>query len=126
MASQPNLNTLFNQLRDILKEYEGVLTPKKDEVGNYDLWSFKDIEIAGRRRKEVFFASAVTRSNYVGFYFMPVYVDSELVGVFKPELLSLLKGKSCFHIKELTPLLESQIREALETGYALYKERQWV
>ncbi len=126
MASQHNLDILFNQLRVILKEYEGLLKPKNDKPGNYDLWSFKDIEIAGRRRKEVFFASIVIRSNYIGFYFMPVYVDSELAEFFKPELLSLLKGKSCFHIKELTPLLESQIREALETGYALYKERQWV
>ena len=125
MAST-DLDVLFNQLRDILKTYEGLLKPKKDELGNYDLWSFKDLEIAGRKRKEVFFASLVTRKNYVGFYYMPIYTDTGLSEFFKPELLGLLKGKSCFHIKKLTPKLETQIKEALELGYKLYQKRGWV
>ena len=125
MAST-DLDELFNQLRDMLKKYEGVLKPKKDELSFYDLWSFKDLEIAGRKRKEVFFASLVTRRHYVGFYYMPIYTNTELSQVFKPELLSLLKGKSCFHIKKLTPELETQIKEALEIGYKLYQDRDWV
>lgn len=120
------LDALFSQLRALLKKYEDILKPKKDEDGFYDLWSFKDLEIAGRKRKEVFFASVVTRKNYVGFYYMPIYTDTGLSEVFKPELLSLLKGKSCFHIKQLTPELETQIKEALETGYKLYQDRGWV
>ena len=120
------LDALFSQLRALLKKYEDILKPKKDEDGFYDLWSFKDLEIAGRKRKEVFFASIVTRKNYVGFYYMPIYTDTGLSEVFKPELLSLLKGKSCFHIKQLTPELETQIKEALETGYKLYQDRGWV
>ena len=121
-----DLDDLFSQLRALLKEYEGVLKPKKDEAGNYDLWSFKDVEIACRKRKEVFFASFVTRKNYVGFYYMPIYTDTGLSEVFKPELLGLLKGKSCFHIKKLTPELETQIKEALEIGYKLYQKRGWI
>ena len=121
-----DLDALFNQLRALLKKYENLLKPKKDEDGFYDLWSFKDLEIAGRKRKEVFFAFVVTRKNYVGFYYMPIYTDAGLSEVFKPELLSLLKGKSCFHIKELTSELETQIKEALETGYKLYQDRCWV
>ena len=121
-----DLDALFSQLRALLKKYEGSLKPKKDEDGFYDLWSFKDLEIAGRKRKEVFFASVVTRKNYIGFYYMPIYTDTGLSKVFKPELLSLLKGKSCFHIKQLTPELETQIKEALETGYKLYQDRGWV
>jgi hypothetical protein len=46
--------------------------------------------------------------------------------VFAPDLLQLLKGKSCFHIKELNPQLESQIEDALKKGYDLYKERGWI
>jgi len=126
MVSQEELDTLFSQLRALLKKYEGILKPKKDEIGFYDLWSFKDLEIAGRKRKEVFFASVVTRKNYVGFYYMPIYTDTGLSEVFKPELLSLLKGKSCFHIKLLTPDLENQVKEALEFGYKLYQDRGWV
>ena len=121
-----DLDALFSQLRALLKKYESILKPKKDEDGFYDLWSFKSLEIAGRKRKEVFFASVVTRKNYVGFYYMPIYTDTGLSEVFKPELLSLLKGKSCFHIKNLSSELETQIKEALDIGYNLYQEKGWV
>jgi hypothetical protein len=120
------LQYIFNELKDILKKYEGRLSFKKNEEGYYDLWSVKDIVIDGRKRKEVFFAGLIIQKSYVGFYFMPIYTDTDLKEVFKPELLKLLKGKSCFHIKKLDDELKSQIREALELGFELYKERGWV
>jgi hypothetical protein len=117
---------IFNRLKTILKKYEGVLKPKFDLDSKYDLWSFKDIEIAGRKRKEVSFASIIIQSRHVGLYYMPIYTDTELEEVFKPELLKLLKGKSCFHVKKLDAVLEKQIEEALDIGYSLYKERGWI
>jgi hypothetical protein len=57
---------------------------------------------------------------------MPIYADTDLKGLFEPELLKLLKGKSCFHIKELDAKLEKQIRRALKVGFGLYKARGWV
>ena len=117
---------IYNRLKPLLKKFEGVLKPKFDLDCKYDLWSFKDVEIAGRKKKEVFFASIIIQSRYVGLYYMPMYIDTELEQVFKPELLKLLKGKSCFHIKKLDPELEKQIDEALEIGYKLYVERGWI
>ena len=46
--------------------------------------------------------------------------------MFPPELLALLKGKSCFYIRMLDRTLKSQLREALRSGYKLYKERGWI
>jgi hypothetical protein len=123
---QDELVQNFNRLKKMLKKYEGQLKPKFDLDSKYDLWSFKDLEIAGRPRKEVNFASLIIQSNYVGLYYMPIYTDTELKDVFKPELLSLLKGKSCFHVKNLDKQLEGQIEEALKIGYDLYKKRGWI
>ena len=120
------LKAIFRRLRCLLKQYEGVLVPKVDQGNKYDLWSFKDIEIAGRKRTEVYFAGLVIQSNYVGLYYMPVYVDTSLAKVFSPELLKIKKGKSCFHIRELTPQLEKDIKKALKIGYELYEKRGWV
>lgn len=117
---------VFKKLKKLLKKYEGPFKPKVDLDSKYDLWSFKDVEIAGRKRKEVYFAGLIIQSSYVGFYFMPVYIDTSLKEVFAPELLKLLKGKSCFHIKELTPQLERQVERALRKGFQLYKKRGWV
>ena len=86
----------------------------------------KDLVIDGRKRKEIFFASLMIQKDYVGFYFMPVYAESEITRVFAPELVKLLKGKSCFHIKKLDEQLLKQIESALEIGFQLYRERGWV
>jgi len=121
-----SLIEIFKRLKSILKKFEDSLKPKFDLNGKYDLWSFKEVEISGRKRKEVFFASIIVQSSYVGLYYMPIYAEAKLQDVFKPELLELLKGKSCFHIRELNPELEKQIIEALEIGYKLYEERGWI
>lgn len=74
----------------------------------------------------MFFASIIIQSSYVGFYYMPIYPDTNLRDLFKPELLNLLKGKSCFHIRELDPKLNQQIIDALAIGYKLYQKRGWI
>ncbi len=126
MNNQKELEKIYKKLKQLLKKYEGKLQPKFDMDSKYDLWSFKDVEIAGRKRKEVYFAGLIIQSSYVGFYYMPVYTDTKLKNVFEPELLNLLKGKSCFHVKELDDKLEKQIAKALKLGYKLYQERGWV
>ena len=96
---QAKLVPIFDRLKEILKKYEDPLKPKFDLDSKYDLCSFKDLEIAGRKRKEVSFAGLIIQSKWVGFYYMPIYTDTSFTDVFKPELLKLLKGKSCFRIK---------------------------
>jgi len=120
------LIAIYKKLKKLLKKYENPLKPKFDLDSKYDLWSFKEIEIDGRKRKEVYFAGLIIQSTYVGFYFMPIYTDTPLKKIFGKELLSKLKGKSCFHIKKLDSILEKQIKDALEKGYKLYKQRNWI
>lgn len=122
----PDLPTLFNTLKPLLARYQPPLASKRDEPGYYDLWSIKDLVIDGRKRKEVFFAGLITQSSYVGFYFMPVYTDTEIKPLFAPELLRLLKGKSCFHIRRADEGLLQHIAQALEVGFELYQKRGWV
>jgi hypothetical protein len=121
-----DLSAIFEALRDLLSTYAPPLVSKMDDASHYDLWSVKDLVIEGRKRKEVYFAGLIIQKGYVGFYFMPVYADTDLKAVFAPELLKLLKGKSCFHIKKLTPELLGQIKVALQVGYEAYQARGWV
>jgi len=121
-----DLHAIFAALKKELTAYQPPLQPKNDTERYYDLWSFKDLVIEGRKRKEVFFAGNIIQKDYVGFYFMPVYAEPEVKMLFKPELLRLLKGKSCFHIKVLDEELLGHIRQALADGFALYQKRGWV
>jgi hypothetical protein len=121
-----DLSTIFQALKGLLSAYAPPLVPKMDDTTHYDLWSIKDVVIEGRKRKEIYFAGLIIQKGYVGFYYMPVYADAELKAVLAPELLKLLKGKSCFHVKKLTPELLGQIKAALKIGYDAYQQRGWV
>ena len=115
----------FKGLRRLIGRYEGHFTAKMDFEGRYELWAVKGLIIEGRKRKEVFFASAIIQSTYVGFYFMPVYLVDDMKALFGELLLKLLKGRSCFHIKTLDEELEKQLSEALEKGFELYRQIGW-
>ena len=120
------LTIIFQKIKKLMKRYEPPLNARSDYDSRYELWSVKDVGIAGRKRKEVWFAGLIIQSSYVGFYYMPVYAKPKLKTVFKKELLSKLKGKSCFHIEELDKTLHTQIKEALEIGFTLYKKHGWI
>lgn len=121
-----DLNEIFQVLRTSLQHYQPPLVPKTDSERYYDLWSIKPVVIDGRQRREVFFAGIIIQKSYVGFYYMPVYAEPELKTVFQPELLKLLKGKSCFHIRRLDDALLAQVNDALRIGFELYRKNGWV
>ena len=125
--TQEDLLDIFNTLKTELKKYErGSLKARFDAEGKYDLWSEKElVDPRGKTRKEMAFASLVIQSNYLGFYFMPVYGSEKIKGALHPDLLKLLKGKACFHIKQVSPELLRQVGEALKMGYEGYKKLGW-
>ena len=118
--------TIFKTIKPLLKRYQPPLVARSDYEGRYELWSEKEVIIDGRKRKDVFFASLIIQSNYVGFYFMPVYTDKDIKRLFAIQLLKLLKGKSCFHIKHIDSDLMQAIDHTLDQGFDLYKQRGWV
>jgi hypothetical protein len=117
---------IFNPIKTLMQAYVPPLTAKMDDESHFDLWSIKDLTIEGRKRKEVYLAGLIIQKSYVGFYYMPIYANPELKKVFPAELLKLLKGKSCFHIKKLDDILLEQIRAVLKTGFEVYQERGWI
>ena len=68
----------------------------------------------------------MVQKSFVSLYFMPVYTNPKLKAAFGPELKTILKGKSCFCVKSLTPALRSQITAALNLGFETYKAKGWV
>ena len=121
-----DLVQVFDTLKSLLQAYVPPMIFKMNDEANFDLWSIKDVVIYGRKRSEVYFAGLVIQKSFVGFYYMPIYARPELKSVLAPELIKLLKGKSCFHIKKLDDALLEQIRAALDTGYKFYQQNDWI
>jgi len=126
--TQEQLLEIFNALKTLIKPYEkGVLRPHIDIQGKYDLWTQKSVFAQGKIRDEFAFVGLILQSNYVGFYFMPIYTNPpEVTPLISPNLLKHLKGKSCFHIKKVDAELLKDVQGAMKAGYTQYQKNGWV
>ena len=124
-----DLDELYTEVELLLRRYSPPFSERSGGISgkrDYQLWSEKDVVIEGRKKSEVYFAGVIRQKAYVGFYYMPVYTDPERRDLFSPELLRLLKGKSCFHLKRLGAEMLLEIESALDEGVELYRRRGWV
>ena len=80
----------------------------------------------GGKPVDLQFAAAILQKGYVGFYLMCIYTNQEMKKKLSPALLKLLKGKTCFQLKNLDVCLENDIEVALQAGAECYRERGWV
>ncbi len=126
--TQEQLLEIFNALKKEVKSYEkGTIKARIDIQGRYELWSEKPgMFLHDKMRNEIGFVGLILQSSYVGFYYTPVYMNSDEVrSKLAPELLKHLKGKGCFHIKAVDNELLEQIREVMKVGYEEYKKNGW-
>jgi hypothetical protein len=126
-AGQPELVPIFDTIARLLKAHVGgELKIKGGEGGQIVLGRLKPIVIDGRKKEELWLASALIQKGYVGFYYMPVYMNDAVRRKIGPDLIKTLKGKACFHIKKDDPTLFDQIEKALHIGVEDYKMKGWI
>lgn len=122
-----DLIPLFNKLKKLVEPYSKYFSIDENESG-YALIHKGLVDFGKYQRDEVYFVGIMIQKNYVGFYFMPQYTtDNDPQYFSKPELLKLLKGKSCYYIteKKYSEQIESQIKEALDKGFEIYRKKGW-
>lgn len=118
----------FNGLKRLFKKYESSLKVKTNYQTKYELVFDKPVTTKSKKtgniikKDELYFSALVVQSNYVGFYFMPIYSHRSEFKDLSPEILKLLKGKSCFHIKEFNDLDIGELEELVERGFNIYQK----
>ncbi|MBI3168032.1 MAG: hypothetical protein HYZ22_06110 [Chloroflexi bacterium] len=113
MPAQTEFHLVFESLKSILKPYAKKLTIKTDTADTFYL----DAAYIERWKKELFFASAQIKKNYVSFYLMPVYMYPDLLKNISPELKKHMQGKSCFNFKKVEKNLFEELSRLMEQGY---------
>lgn len=127
MKLQPNsLIEIYDTLKLVLNKYAICFNDIREGNGNINLWNQGKLIIDGRVRQEIFFAGLVIQKDYVGFYFMPVYIEPKNKEFTPENLQKSLKGKSCFHIKKLDNDLIQTIDRLLSKGVEMYQNKGWI
>ena len=120
-----DLIEIFQTIRAAMNPYETLgFTNRLNTDEEYDLWSEKNVIIADEKKSETYFAGLKINKNHVDFYFMPDPAENK--NIFDQDLLNFLHESSHFQISELNEVLVEQIAEALNKGYKLFKNREWV
>jgi hypothetical protein len=127
-AGQPELVPVFETIRKMLTRYDKKrnLVLHMNTYGQANLVSHKPVEIAGRKKDDIWFVSALIQKGYVGFYYMPVYMNETVRKQLHPDLMKCLKGKACFHIKKDDPAMMKNIQTAIELGYDAFVKLGWI
>jgi len=118
----------FDDLKEILSKYEPPLLAKTNYQTRYELVFDKPFETKSKKtgniikKDELYFVAIIVQSGYVGLYFMPIYSHKKEFKGISSELMKLLKGKTCFHIKTLDKELTSEIKKMISKGFILYKK----
>jgi len=118
-----DIPTIQQCLIDLLKSHQ----PKLKINAEND----KKFEVAGtiptmQGKQKVdghYFASIIPKPKDVRLYFFPLYTHTtQFEGTLSEDLQKFLKGKTCFHVKYLTPELEAEIKAMIDRGIAYYQE----
>jgi hypothetical protein len=111
---------------DLVPYEKGDMKLHAGTAGKALLVNHRPVVIDGRKKPEMWFVSALIQKGYVGFYFMPVYMNAPVQKQLKPELMKCLKGQACFHIKKADPVIYGAIKEAMKIGFDDYRKRGWI
>ena len=112
-------NSIDFRLRGILKSHVPLLSIRKDSPKEFEVCGTKEVMQGKQKVDGHYFASLIPKSKDVRLYFFPIYTHADAFTL-SEELKKCLKGKSCFHIKKLSPELETEISEMVKTGVELY------
>lgn len=122
-----DLIEIFQTIRASMQPYETLgFNSRVNSDTEYDLWSDKNVMLLGKKKNEIYFAGLKIMTNSVTFHFMLIYTNPEVKELLHPDLLKLLKGKSCFHFKKLDQIMMEHVSHALDIGYKAYKKNEWV
>ena len=125
-VKNPDLLPLFDQVKTLMEPFAAAFDATVDEPGHYELYTREPVDIGRGPVRPFFFAGLTVQKHYLGFYFMPVYLYPALAERIGPDLRPLLKGKSCFQLKRMSPELQAQIPEAIALGLEFYRQRGWL
>ncbi len=113
---------IFARIKKQMLPYSKKMDVRVDKDSVYHLYIIKDIELAGRKYKEIYFGGVLVQKTMVAFYFFPIYSHPTAFVIPAP-IKKNLKGKSCFNFKKLDDVQEKAIAALLKEGLDLYKKK---
>ena len=108
-------------LKDALSKHTPPLQNRVNSDTNFEMAGTKPAMQGKKKVDGYYFASVMPKPKDIRLYFFPIYTHPDQFEL-SPELDKCLKGKSCFHIKKLSPEMQKEIEELIERGVKVYEK----
>lgn len=115
---QPEFDSVFSELRDVLKKHAKVLTVTADRPDYYCL----SIDFSPKLGKGFPVAWIKMGKRYVSFHLMPVYMFPKLLASLSKKLRTRMQGKSCFNFTHIDEELFEELSRVTTKGLEMNKE----
>ncbi len=116
-----DLQEIQTTLKDMLHAQAPALRIRHDEAEKFEACGTKEVMQGKQKVDGHYFASVIPKAKDIRLYFFPIYTHVDEFSI-SPDLKKFLKGKSCFHIKKLTPEVEEEVKGMIAKGVALYED----
>lgn len=109
-------------LKESLKAHQPTLKITVDKPTQLEVTGTVPIMQGKQKVDGIYFGSVIPKPKDIRLYFFPMYTHRDkLFDDLSPELRKSLKGKSCFHIKDITPKMQTEIKEMIRKSVVLYQ-----
>lgn len=120
---EKDLTYIRERLVGLLKKHENVFKLVSDKPEKFEVHGTIPTMQGKQKVDGFYFGSVIPKPKDIRLYFFPMYTHrNNLHDDMSPELSKFLKGKSCFHIKHLTPELETEIEAMIDKAVMLYQK----
>ena len=119
-----DLQEIRQTLLDLLQAHVPPLQVRVDSPENTEFAGTRPVMQGKQKVDGHYFASIMPKPKDVRLYFFPVYTHAADYPTLSADLQKALKGKSCFHIRRLSPEMEAELQEMIARGVALYQEAE--
>jgi hypothetical protein len=120
MAHTKDLNEMLSILQAYLLKYVPPLMVKKDTGDVFEVTGSIPVMQGKKMVDGYYFASIIPKPKDIRLYYFPIYTHAKKFDWISDELRKCLKGKSCFHFKQLTDTLHDEIDKMIGLGVDLY------
>jgi len=114
-----DVSEIQETLKGILKAHVPALRIRKNEPSVLEMCGTKEAMQGKQKVDGFYFASVVPKAKDCRLYYFPIYTHKDQFSL-SADLQKALKGKSCFHIKKLSPEIGQEIGDMVKKGVEIY------
>ncbi len=116
-----DINEIRDRLVGILKEHANVLKVTSNSFEKFEVSGTVEAMQGKKKVDGIYFSTVAPKAKDVRFYFFPCYTHKDQIGELPENLQKALKGKSCFHVKQIDDEFEKNLKELVSKAVELYQ-----